>query len=434
MTIAEIGAPATFGSPYWWDEAPPASGDAAHLPAKVDVVVIGAGYTGLSAALTLARRGRSVLVCESHLIGHGASSRNGGHVGAKLRPKLTTLISRLGEPLAVQLCREAITARANIARFIQEERIACDFVETPRFTGAHKPSDFAGLAKAAEIQRAKLGLNVEVISKRDQSKIIDTPAYHGGVLDHSTGAFHPAKFVQGLARLAQLAGASIATGAPVHFIARDKRDFTIETARGTVTATNVIVATNGYSASVLPQFRRRIIPIGSYMIATEALSPNLVGHLMPGTRLVGDTRFSASFMHLAPGGNRILYGGRVAATEIDPDQSGPRLKAVLNQIFPDLRSSRISHSWMGFTGFTFDDIPHIGELEGMHYAMGYCGTSGTSLGVYLGNKIALRLLGSPDGDTAFDKSDFQTRPYYAGTPWFLSAAVAYYRLRDRLKI
>jgi glycine/D-amino acid oxidase-like deaminating enzyme len=400
----------------------------------VDVLIVGSGYTGLSAALTLARGGRSVLVCEAGAIGEGASTRNGAHVGAKLRPSLTKLTAHYGEARAMALWREALAARKYIGQLIEQEAIKCDFIECGRFLGAYKEADFGYLVGSAEVLNAKLGYPFTAVSRKDQSKVVDTDAYFGGVIDHTTAAFHPGKFIAEAARLVTREGARIASHTRVNTVTRERSGFRALTEKGTVTAKNVILATNGYTGPEFGHFQRRIIPIGSYIIATQELSEEFVDRLFPGCRVVADTRRCASYMRVSPDGRRVVYGGRVAATEISPEVSGPRLKAVLDRIFPQLRGTTITHSWMGFTGFTFDDVPHIGVHDGMHYAMGYCGTSGTSLGVYLGHKIALKVLGAADAETAFDTLPFETRSWYRGNPWFLSTAVAYYRMRDWLRI
>jgi len=423
-------------TPFWWDAAPPRdAGPDGPLPREVDALVVGAGFTGLSAALTLLRGGRSVLVCDRGAIGEGASSRNGGQVGAKLRPGFGTLIARYGEAKAVALAREGMLARAYIEQVVREEEIDCDFTPAPRFQGAHLARDYDYVTRAAELMREKLDFPAEPVPRGEQHRVIASDAYQGGVLDRSTAMFHPGKFVDGLGRRVQAEGGLIASRTEVRAAARQPAGFQVETSRGAVLARNLVVATNGYSGKAFPYFRRRIVPIGSYIIATAPQPREAIDALMPGCRLMIDTRKAASYMRVSPEGDRILYGGRVAARDISPQASGPRLKAVLDHIFPQLRGVGYSHSWMGFTGFTLDDLPHIGEHDGVHYAMGYCGTSGTSLGTYLGHKVGLRVLGRGDASrTAFDDLEFPSHPLYSGSPWFLSAMVAFYRLRDRLGI
>ena len=152
---------------------------------------------------------------------------------------------------------------------------------------------------------------------------------------------------------------------------------------------------------------------------------------MPRDRVTTDTRRVVLYYRASPDRTRILFGGRVALAETDPAISGPLLHAILCQIFPEIGTVGISHSWMGFVGYTFDKMPHVGVRDGLHYAMGYCG-SGVAMGSYLGHKIAHKLLGHGEGDTAFDDLPFQTRPFYYGKPWFLASAVAWYKFRDRM--
>jgi glycine/D-amino acid oxidase-like deaminating enzyme len=203
----------------------------------------------------------------------------------------------------------------------------------------------------------------------------------------------------------------------------------VQTPKGTVTARNVVVATNGYTGTMTPWLRRRVIPIGSYIIATEPLAPELMARLMPQDRVVSDTRRVVYYYRASPDGRRILFGGRVSATETDPRNSGPKLHAELVRLFPELKGTRISHSWFGFVAYTFDELAHIGQQDGLYYAMGYCG-SGVGMAGYLGMRIGQQVVGKKEGATAFDGLTFPTRPYYWGNPWFLGAAVAYYRWRD----
>lgn len=422
------------GKPFWWDEAPPLEVGPAPLPRTADVLIVGAGYTGLSAALTLAKAGRSVVVCEAGAIGEGASSRNGGQVGGKLRPSFSALAARYGDERAIALCREGMAARAYIEQLIGDEGIDCDFDPCGRYHGAHRRKDFATLARTAEVMMTRVGVKMSVVPASEQQKVVASDAYYGGVIDHTTAAFHPAKFVVGLARRAAAQGVRLSSGNRVRSLLREGGKWGVQTEHGCVTASDVIVATNGYTGPEFPDLQRRVIPIGSYIIATERMSTTMVDSLLPGCRVLVDTRKAASYLRASPDGTRIMYGGRVAAAEVSPSVSGPRLQSILAEIFPQLRGIGISHSWMGFTGFTFDDLPHTGSTDRLYYAMGYCGTSGTSLGTYLGHKTALKILGDSDGATAFDDLAFPTRPYYHGSPWFLSTAVAFFRLRDKLRI
>jgi len=173
-----------------------------------------------------------------------------------------------------------------------------------------------------------------------------------------------------------------------------------------------------------------VIPIGSYVIATEPLPEDLMARLMPKRRVISDTRKLVVYYRPSPDGRRILFGGRVSLKETDPRASAPLLHAELARIFPELAETRVSHSWMGFVAYSFDAMPHLGRHDGAYYAMGYCG-SGVSLASYFGMRIGQQVLGLAEGRTALDGLKFQTRPFYSGDPWFLAPSIRYYRWRDR---
>jgi glycine/D-amino acid oxidase-like deaminating enzyme len=173
-----------------------------------------------------------------------------------------------------------------------------------------------------------------------------------------------------------------------------------------------------------------VIPIGSYIIATEELEESLVDQLIPKNRVITDTRKLVVYYRASPDRKRILFGGRVSLNETDPNKSVAPLHSGLIRIFPQLASTKVTHSWMGFVGYTFDHMPHTGIRDGVHYAMGYCG-SGISLSSYFGAKLGQKLAGLPEGRTSFDDLPFPTRPMYSGNPWFLAPSILYYQLRDR---
>ncbi|HVN34559.1 MAG TPA: FAD-binding oxidoreductase, partial [Casimicrobiaceae bacterium] len=363
----------------------------------------------------------------------GASTRNGGHISAKMRRSLASIAAEHGAATAEAAWNVAKSSRAYLEALIRQERIDCDFQTCARYYGAHRPRDYETLAQTAQMLKLRLGLDLEAIPKAEQHRYVQTDAYHGGLLDRGTAAFHPAKYVAGLCRRAEEAGATMRSNTKVTGIGHHAGGFRVTTSAGIVDARNVIVATNGYTGPEFPWFARRIIPIGSYLIATEPLDRKTIDALMPGCELVIDTRRAASYMRSSPDRTRILYGGRVAATEIGARTSAPRLKTVLDGIFPSLRGAGVSHSWMGFTGFTFDELPHLGNHDGIYFAMGYCGT-GTAMATYLGHLIGRRILGVERDANALEDIEFKTKSFYRGNPWFLSAVIAGYRILDRLHI
>jgi len=211
----------------------------------------------------------------------------------------------------------------------------------------------------------------------------------------------------------------------------EKQDslFRVVTAKGAVLAHDIVIATNGYTGALTPWLQRRVIPIGSYMIATDPLPDGMMDRLIPTNRIVSDTRKVVYYYRASPDRRRVLFGGRVSHQETDPRISGPMLHADMVKVFPELANVGISHSWCGFVAYTFDELMHVGRHDGMHYAMGYCG-AGVGTASYFGMRIGQQVLGLTEGRTALDGMAFQTRPFYRGNPWFLAPSVRFYQWRD----
>ncbi len=420
-------------TPYWWERTPrPDLGDPA-LPDSVDVAIVGAGYTGLCAALQVARGDRSTLVLDAADAGWGCSSRNGGQISTSVKPGLEALTRRHGARTASRIVKEGQDALAWIEAFVAAERIECDFRVPGRFHAAHNPREYERMARAVGSQPAGLEVPAHVVPRAEQHRELGTDAYFGGVVFERHASLDPGRFHRGLLERAQAAGAVVAANCPVTAVERSGAGFRLGTARGAVQARDVVIATNGYTGPLTPWLRRRVVPIGSYMIATEPVDGPVLDRLMPTDRIVSDSRRVVHYYRPSPDRTRILFGGRVTSGEACTRRSGALLHRNLAAVFPELARTRISHSWMGFVAYTFDTLAHVGRHEGVHYAMGYCG-SGVSMGSYLGTRVGQQVLGLAEGRTGFDGIDFPTRPLYRGRPWFLPAAVAWYRLRDRLNV
>jgi glycine/D-amino acid oxidase-like deaminating enzyme len=417
-------------TPYWWDVVPPPDLGQPDLPARADVAVIGSGYTGLHAALQTARGGRHTVVLDAEDAGWGCSTRNGGQISTSVKPGFAELARRHGEARAFEILREGQRSLEWFGEFVAAEGIDCDFRVAGRFHAAHSPRQYELLVRQAAAQPKGLEVPVEVVPRAEQRRELGTDAYFGGVIYKRHAAVDPARYHRGLLDRVRAAGATVIARCPVTGLAKEGGGFRLTTSRGSMVARKVVVATNGYTGPLTPWLRRRVIPIGSYVIATEELPTELMARLMPTNRIVSDTRKVVYYYRASPDRRRMLFGGRVSHSETDPRISGPRLQAEMVRIFPELARCRISHSWVGFIAYTFDELAHIGEHDGLHYAMGYCG-SGVGMGSYLGMRLGLQVLGRREGATAFDGLRFQTRPLYTGNPWFLAPSVWYYRWRDR---
>ena len=428
---ATMFTPDFKSTPYWWDRTPRPVLPMNDLPASVDVAVVGSGYTGLHAGLVTARGGRATLVLDAGDAGFGCSTRNGGQISTSVKPSLGALTKRYGRATAEAVLREGQTALGWLAEFVAQEQIQCDFQVPGRFHAAHSPRAFDALVAQAENQPAGLEVPCQIIPRAAQQAEIGTQSYHGGVVFSGHASVDPARYHQGLLERVVSAGAEIAPHCAVEHIEETANGFRLRTARGEVAARDVVIATNGYTSGLTPWLQRRVIPIGSYVIATEPIAPDLMDRLMPTDRIVSDSRKVVYYYRPSPDRQRILFGGRVSSGETDTRQSGRRLQRDLARLFPDLAATRVSHSWMGFVAYTFDSLANTGQQDGLYYAMGYCG-SGVSMASYLGMRTGQKVLGRPEGQTAFDEVPMTTRPLYSGTPWFLPATVAGYRLWDRI--
>jgi glycine/D-amino acid oxidase-like deaminating enzyme len=430
MTEA-IFAPGFKQTPYWWEAAAPPEAVAPPLPGDSDVAVIGGGYCGLNAALELARRGARVTVLEAGRIGFGASSRNGGMVSGGIKLASMGLERSLGAARARQLVGEAMASLPFVEDLLARERIDADYARTGRFLGAWCARHDRGLARQAELYRELTGMRAEAVPPERQRAEIGSDFYRGGLVAEAFGALHPAKYHQGLAAAARAAGARVIDATPVTALTRDGAGFRVETARGTLAAREVFVATNGQTGGLVPWLRRRVIPVGSYMIATEELPPGLAGRLLPTGRMVSDTKRVMAYFRLSPDGRRILFGGRASFRQVAARAAAPVLHARMCAIWPELSGIRLTHAWTGNVAFTFDFLPHLGRHDGIHYALG-CQGSGVAMMSYLGHRAALVLAGGANQPSAFDGLPFPTRPLYDGRPRFLPAVGWAYRLRDRL--
>lgn len=414
---------------YWWDATPRPALPATPLPARTDVVVIGSGYTGLHAALVAARAGRDVLVLDAEDAGFGCSTRNGGQVSTSIKPGFAELVRRHGTEVAHTILRTGRESLAWTGAFIAEEGIDCEFRVCGRFHAAHSAAAYEKLLRSLDDHAPGFKAAVEVVPKSEQRRELGTDAYHGGVVFTQHASLDPGKYHQGLLDRALAAGVRVIPHCRATGVAAESGTQRVRTAKGEVLARKVVVATNGYSGTVVPWLRRRVVPIGSYIIATEELPADLMAKLMPRGRIASDTRKLVYYYRPSPDGKRILFGGRVSLGETDPSISGPKLRTELVRLFPELASVGISHSWGGLVAYTFDTLAHTGERDGVFYAMGYCG-SGVGMAGYLGMRLGERLIGRGEGTVGLDAIPFQTRPLYTGNPWFLAPSVAWYRWRD----
>ena len=418
--------------PYWWDAAPREAPGEVALPSRCDVAIVGAGYAGLSAALTLARAGRSVVVLDAGAPGYGASSRSGGMIGHGHRLSYTKLIEKYGAEKAKALVGEGMASLQFLKDLVADESIDAGLQPCGRVRGAWTEADFEAIARDAEALRRDVGMPIDVLSKSEIRNEVATDLYQGGLLFRAHGGVHPALLQQGLLATSRAAGVMVAGHTPVTGIAREAAGFAVATTRGPLTASEVLIATNGYTGRSTPDLARRLVAIPSFLIATEELGEARVRELIPNARMIVETRDKHLYYRPSPDRSRIVIGGRAALHPIALDRAADWLMNELRGLFPSLADARVSHVWTGNVAMTRRDLPGIGKRDGLWYALG-CNGSGVALMPYLGHKVALKILGRDEGRTAFDDIPFSAVPFYNGTAWFRPFMSMWYRARDAMR-
>ncbi len=397
-TIAVV--PALLAPDYaprvlWQDQAPPPTIGPSSLPPSCDAVVVGAGYCGLSAARALARRGLHVVVVDKEPLGWGASTRNGGMVIPELKAGPAALERSLG-PVGRRLYHEVNEAFDHVEALVAgvdpaaPGGIDCDYERTGQLYLAHAPRLVRGLEELAR-EHAAMGEAVRFVPRDELAAEIGSDAYHGAVVMERTGGLHPARFHAGLARLALEAGAELHDRTAAVAIDRRHGGFHVLTTRGAVSARQVLVATNAYADDLLPELRRRVLPVGSYIIATDVLPTELARAVSPRDRMFVDTKNFLFYWRLTPDG-RVLFGGRRSLAPVEVHEARDFLYDELVRVHPQLAGTPITHAWGGSVAITLDRLPHVGRLDGVWYATG-CNGSGVALNTWLGGRLAAVLVG-----------------------------------------
>ncbi|MCB5410374.1 NAD(P)/FAD-dependent oxidoreductase [Pseudogemmobacter faecipullorum] len=417
-------------TPYWWEAAPLQSEPVRELTPACDIAIIGAGYAGLCAALHLARAGRTVQVFEREKTGFGASSRNGGITSGNLRPGAAALTASYGAERAARITAEGHEARRYLQHFISSEQLDCDFQPVGRFYGAMTRAEYTLLARQADELARETGVTSFAVPRTEVSQHISTDLYMGGSVRMDIGGLHPAKFQAALLRAARAAGVAIHSECRVESVSEGTHKHKVSTERGTVFAREVIVCTNGYTDHADRWLRQRLVPLRSRIIATEVLGSERVKALVPGLKMLTDTRAMTYYFRPSPDGSRLLFGGRDTGLLGDNEVPTRANKRELLRIFPELEGVQISHSWSGYVAMNRNMLPRIFNRGAIHYATGFCG-SGVVWAPWLGLKIAEKLLGSAARPSAFDFSPPGLVPTFRGKAWFMPAVFANLGLQDR---
>lgn len=417
---------------YWLDTAEPA-GDyrRTELPTQVDVAVVGAGLTGTSAAVHLARQGASVAVLESRTVGWGASGRNGGMATTGLAVSFGTAVRRYGPDRAAAMFTAYNEAIDTVEKLVAEEGIDCSFARTGKLTLAAKPAHYEALGRSAELLHELLDYDVQLIPPGQLRDEIGSDRYHGAAVDPLGAGAHVGRLVAGLARAAIGRGATVHEDCAVTGLRKlNGGGHQVQTRRGRLRASDVLVATSGYTGALTPWLRRRIVPIGSFIIVTEPLPPELLAELLPHGRMASDTKNLLYYFRTTPD-RRLLFGGRARFAISDPRSdlhSGTILRRAMAEVFPQLRDARIDYCWGGLVDMSLDQMVHAGQRDGVHYSVGYSG-HGVQMATHMG-KVMAKVIGGEPAANPWRTLPFRAVPGHFGPPWFLPAAGLYFRALD----
>jgi glycine/D-amino acid oxidase-like deaminating enzyme len=416
----------------------PARGSSDPLPESANVVVIGAGFCGLSAARALAKRGVQTVVLEAETAGWGASCRNGGMVLTGMKLPVPTLIGRYGRDAVHRMYAASLESIDLVEQIVREEGIECSFSRCGHLEVACKQKHFDNYAAAAAEIKREFNHELRIIPKRELRAEIGSDIYFGGMVDETSVSVNPAQYVTGLARAAQRAGARLYDHARVTGVKPEvscgNPTFRVETVRGTLHAKEVLLASGAYTTRATPALQNKVIPIGSYIIATEVLPRELAQELSPRNRMIYDSKHFLYYYRLTPD-NRMLFGGRAAffpESESTVRKSAEMLRRGMIEVYLQLRDAKVEYVWGGTLDFAFDVMPHSGKIEEMYFAMGFAG-HGVAAATWMGAKLASVICGDAD-DNPFSKITFPDAPIglRSGNSWALPLAGAYYKVLDWL--
>lgn len=419
-------------SNFWTDDFPrPPSLMTGDLPDRVDVLIVGSGYTGLHAGIALRKAGATVAVVEQETIGWGASSRNGGMALTGLKIEMPAVVKRYGRDMGHRLWEWSLAAIDYLECTLLDEQIDCDFGRSGHVLLAARPQHFTNMAHEVEWMAREFGYRKLTLVPREQlHEEIGTQEFHGGLADSGSGALHPAKYVFGLAQAAAQYGVVLVERTQVTGLARQATGFAVGTSRGMIQAREVLLATNGYTSNVVPAARSGIFPVGSYIIVTEPLALALQAELSPRGRMFFDSKHFLNYFRLTPDG-RMLFGGRHnLATGLDLVESARLMRRRMVEVFPQLAGTVVTHTWTGKLGVTFDLMPHVGRVDGVHYAYGYAG-HGVAIAGYLGKEVGEMIAGKRVS-TPFGELGHARYPFTRYDKLYLPLVSAWFRTLDRL--
>lgn len=419
---------------YWLDTSPAFVSQASSLPeGSCDVVVVGGGITGSAAALALARKGAKVVVCEADIVGGAASGRNGGMCNNGFAQDYAKLSQRLGSEFANRIYRAFDAGVDTVERLVLEESIDCNFARYGKLKLAAKPEHFDKLARSHELLIRNVDAETRLLNRQQLQDELGSGRYYGAMLMEKSAGMHVGRYVRGLAQAAQRRGATYLEHTPVLGLQARGSGYQVRTPAGELRANQVLLASGISQIGPFGWIRRRIVPVGAFLIVTEPLPTPLLEQLLPTRRMYTDTKNFVNYFRTTPD-NRLLFGGRARFAISNPRsdaKSGEILRGQMLTVFPQLANVRIDYCWGGMVDMTIGRLPRAGQRDGVYYSMGYSG-HGTQMATLMGTMMADIMEGRADLNP-WKEFKWPAIPGHVGTPWFLPFVGAWYRLKDRFQ-
>lgn len=419
---------------YWHDTAPRlTTGMSGEISGTYEFVVIGGGFTGLNAARRLAKRGAKVALLEARHVGWGASGRNGGHMNSGLSGSFGNAVRLFGEDKARRMWQAYDRSVDLVEAIVTEEGIDCSFRRGGKIKLASKPSHAARIRAMGDEIKAAVDPSVLWLDRDALKDEVKSDAYHGGLLYPKSGMAHMGKYVIGLAAAAVRHGADIWENAEVTGRREVRGGWQLATAKGSLTAGKVILATDAYTPPMFRHFRHRIVPVGSFIIVTRPLLPAEAKSVLPGNRNFTNSLNIANYFRLTPD-NRLLFGGRArfsaTSNQRTDTSSAQLLRHQMLVALPQMRSIELDYCWGGLVGATQDRHPRAGEADGVFYAGGYSG-HGAQMSTLMGQALADMATGDASANP-LQEIPWAPVPMHWARRVTLPVVGSYYRLKDAL--
>ncbi|MGY8677684.1 FAD-binding oxidoreductase [Bradyrhizobium sp. UFLA05-153] len=401
---------------------------------QADVVIIGAGYTGLSAAHHIAKSGLSPVVLEANRPGWGASGRNGGVITAKFRLSFREIDAAHGRAMAKRMYEIAHESTDIVEKLVAEFGItSAALTRTGQVKAAHNETTLKAAINEADWMKREMGdAEVRILDARGVRDETGSDIFVGGVLNPGSGGIHPLNYVRGLADGVARRGVAVFQDTPVLKLRREQGGVFAETPQGVVRAKQAIIATNSYSdlTDATRHLQHTLIPFRSAIIATDQLPRNLAGRLMPTGRTYTETKRMMRWFRMVE--NRVIFGGRGAFGKQDSESAVDALRKAMVGIFPDLADVRLAFKWSGLVGMTLDSVPHIGRLdERTLFAMGYNG-AGVAMSSLMGRYLAAFVRGEKPDVGLLDASRLKIIPFYSFREPAVRMVAGWYQFLDAI--